>query len=1217
GACLDKVQAATEEGEVFFNKILPTLKDVSNSDLNIIVKKFHTLFLQIQLYGDFTYYMSEALLNQKLAQALEARLGLGSKDIQNIMGVLSNFDHLSFLEREKLELAKIAISGDSLAIEIHIARWRHKTFDYWGPITPDQEFHDRFQEYQKDKQKTADIVKKLSEYHKEQTERKNAIIEKFNLSDEIVLLGKLVSQVGFLNDAKKYGVTRFTYLFDMVLDEISLRFGQEKELLYYYMANEIEEMVENGTVISNEKINKRMQWNVLVFENGENSENITDLESRISQDLKKFLSLEKNPANNSKGAGVVCSGLPASSGEYTGVVVTMFSHNDINKAKEGMVLVSPKTTVDFITAMYKSGAVVTDYGGLTSHPAIVAREMGIPAVVGTGDATRRFHDGDVVRVDGERGVVSLLDNKTANFSKYTFAWQEKSSFMIIEANVRACQKSISEIFNVNFRDIIFFYRDNQAYFYFSNEDIARWEEEGKKFLKANYLNKFLIYTKQIKEKFYKVIENINGSKLSSLSNEEILHLFDNYFSVVTDAAGIYLGSTPEAMFATDRELKKILQKCVPKEKLDEVYATICAPSEIDFIQQEKIDWLVLMKKKKVTKEELIKHANKYAANFFNTYSVTITLDYLQQRKKNTDIDELKKEVIRIKNQVRSSGHKRTVVLNKLPKQAGKLSQIIATQAVERLSLKNCWQGAEFLAIELFIEISRRAKIDIEKLFMAYGAGDIRNFLQKGNKLSNEEIENRKDALVFKIDAEKEKIISGKQAQADIETFFEGQNLNDMEHVRGMSATNVSVVGRAYVMLVEGIAEFAQASKKFQKGDILITTMTSPNMMLLFEKVGGVVTNEGGVCSHAAVVSRELNKPCVVGTHNATRFFKTGDYVYIDAASGEVRKVDKEFYNKNRYLLNETRGQKQNILQYVRPQISHHPAKKSLIMNFAEISKEDLLSVGGKGASLGEMFEIFPVPAGFCLTTYAFNKFIKELRSEIAKKLSRINYHDSVDVEEVTARIRLLILELDWPASIQKDIIEAYRKLIKDHGISVSVRSSATAEDLPQASFAGQQDTFLYIEGEESFNQAIKGCFASLYSARATLYRHKNNISEKDLAMAVVVQRMIDPVCAGVGFSVNPVSKNSHEVLIEAALGVGEHVVSGSHTPDTYVYNLNEDEFKKDISGSRQTLTDSQIIELVSMIKAIEKHYKYPQDVEWALDRAGKFWILQSRPITTL
>ncbi len=407
--CLNELQKVVKEGEFFFQEKIPTLKKCSNDDLGKIVKKFHSLFLQVQLYGDFTYYMSESILNKELAHSLETQLGADAACAHDIMKILSGFESLSFLEREKSELARIALSNNSSQINDHIAAWRHKTFDYWGPVTGDNEFYTRIEKYKKDKQETEKIVDAYSDYDKDEQEKKKKVIKEFNLSNEIIQLGQLVSQVGFLNDTKKYGVTRFTYFFDNVLDEISSRFDVEKETLYYHSPNEIEELVSGTGTVSKEELKKRMEWNIIVFKNGKNIDSITDKESQISLDIRKIIDGHNTPSNNLGEEELICSGFPASSSrDYEGTVVTMFSHDDIAKAKDGMVLISLKTTVDFISALHRAGAVVTDYGGLTSHPAIVARELDIPCIVGTGNATKIFKDGDIVHVDGKKGIAKLI-----------------------------------------------------------------------------------------------------------------------------------------------------------------------------------------------------------------------------------------------------------------------------------------------------------------------------------------------------------------------------------------------------------------------------------------------------------------------------------------------------------------------------------------------------------------------------------------------------------------------------------------------------------------------------------------------------------------------------------------------------------------------------------------------------------------------------------------
>lgn len=779
----------------------------------------------------------------------------------------------------------------------------------------------------------------------------------------------------------------------------------------------------------------------------------------------------------------------------------------------------------------------------------------------------------------------------------------------------AIKQGISDVFHVQFRDALCFYKENQAYFYFSNEDIDRWKAEGEQFLKKNYLQKFLTFTSNLRGAFYDHIAKINDTDLKKISDVELLHLFQNYFSLVIDSSGIYLGSAPEGVFFVDKHLREILQKHIDADHVQDVYATICMPDEIDFILQEKFDWLILCKKPSVEDEELLEHARTYAANFFNTYSRHAAISYLRNRLNSTDILELKKEVSATKKNVAELNKKRDTLLKKLPKEANVLSNVIRKLAVDRLWLKNCWQGAEFLALPLFEEIARRIGIGVESLFRSYGLEDIRIFLADGDTLSEKQIKNREQYLMFTLLDQFLQASDGVEAHEKIDLFFKDYDVATGGTVSGQAATNASAVGRAFVILVEGIEEFREASKQFREGDILVTTMTSPNMLLLMKKAAGVVTNEGGVCSHAAVVSRELGMPCVVGTHDATRIFKTGDYVYINAPEGEVSKVDKAFFEENKSILEQSTVT-MRAAKYGHQKIKQSSALHKYILGFEEVGKEDILSVGGKGANLGEMFGTFPVPKGLCVTTHAFNTFVQSLKKDLQKKVDTINYEDLVLMEDVAGEIREKIFNQSWSADLEQDIREAYERVFGS-GMLVSVRSSATAEDLPNASFAGQQDTYLYVEGIEDVLESIKKCFASLYTARAIVYRKKNNVSELGLSMAVVVQKMIDPDFAGVGFSVDPISKSEHMVLMEAARGVGEHVVSGSTIPDTYMHDTKTNEIKKRLSGDEQIMEDAQIRELSKIIKAIESYYEYPQDVEWAMDENGKFWILQSRPITTL
>ena len=310
------------------------------------------------------------------------------------------------------------------------------------------------------------------------------------------------------------------------------------------------------------------------------------------------------------------------------------------------------------------------------------------------------------------------------------------------------------------------------------------------------------------------------------------------------------------------------------------------------------------------------------------------------------------------------------------------------------------------------------------------------------------------------------------------------------------------------------------------------------------------------------------------------------------------------------------------------------SQKNIIW-FKELKIKDIPIAGGKGASLGEMSSFMPVPDGFIVTAQAYGEFVKNVQDEIFTLLKKLNVEDSLKLEEASQNIQEIILKTDIPADIVEDIKKNYEKL---KGF-VAVRSSATAEDLPNASFAGQQATFLNVNGTDKVIKAVKECWASLFTARAIYYRETNKFKHEDVLIAVVVQKMVNSQKAGVLFTVNPVNNNHDEIIIEGAFGLGEMVVSGQLTPDMYLVNkkdltikeknINEQEFGlfRDKKGNNvklknknpadSVLKDKEVIELAKLAIKIENHYKKPQDIEWAVGDDNKIYILQSRPITTL
>jgi len=315
----------------------------------------------------------------------------------------------------------------------------------------------------------------------------------------------------------------------------------------------------------------------------------------------------------------------------------------------------------------------------------------------------------------------------------------------------------------------------------------------------------------------------------------------------------------------------------------------------------------------------------------------------------------------------------------------------------------------------------------------------------------------------------------------------------------------------------------------------------------------------------------------------------------------------------------------------------------LILPSSAIDSGALAVAGGKAANLGELVRAgFPVPAGFCITTAAYDLVAADAGLEpTLAALAETRPEDTARLAELATEARSYLSDAGVPDALGQAIAEAYGELA-DGGapVPVAVRSSATAEDLPQASFAGQQDTYLNVVGVESVLDAVRRCWASLWTERAVSYRATNGIDPHGVRLAVVVQRMVDASVAGVLFTANPVTGKRRQAVIDASPGLGEAVVSGMVNPDHFIANTATGEIVERrlgdkrvaiMAGSgggterveraagedRASLSNGQVLALAKLGARVEEHYGVPQDTEWAIDGDGGIWLLQARPITTL
>jgi pyruvate,water dikinase len=321
-----------------------------------------------------------------------------------------------------------------------------------------------------------------------------------------------------------------------------------------------------------------------------------------------------------------------------------------------------------------------------------------------------------------------------------------------------------------------------------------------------------------------------------------------------------------------------------------------------------------------------------------------------------------------------------------------------------------------------------------------------------------------------------------------------------------------------------------------------------------------------------------------------------------------------------------------------------------ILNFKSLDIKSVPQVGGKNASLGEMINTgIRVPPGFAVTTEGYLTFITEagIKDEIFRILSEMEKGDISAQDSASQKIQQTIREADMVPDLRSEIINAYGELCENCRVEllpVAVRSSATAEDLPTASFAGQQDTYLWITGTDQIVKRVRDCWASLYTPRAIDYRIKNNFSHEKVLISVGVQKMVNSKAAGVMFTLNPTDGDLSKIVIEGSWGLGETVVSGSVNPDKFVVDKiimettektistkhiecvfdpqRQEVIDADVAEDMQCtccLDEREVKELVKMGKIIEQHYDRPMDIEWAIDKDLDFpkniFIVQARPET--
>ena len=467
-------------------------------------------------------------------------------------------------------------------------------------------------------------------------------------------------------------------------------------------------------------------------------------------------------------------------------------------------------------------------------------------------------------------------------SKYRFLWGNNQQLWCIQANLKSMAQYHNSIWNP-LNNVIQISRQGKITTFHSIEDLDNDVERGKMFLDIAATNKFLEELKQRCAEYKKFFQELLKLDLTQMSNTELWALLQQIFDQWCRTIGYFRASQAEG---TQYLLEKLKQNLSDKE-----LALLTTPVELDEMNKERLDWHKLISKENSPSPlelKFIQHAQQYPWLVERKWTMGGVVALLISKYNYDTKNSSRKDIFKEKEELKQ---KQEEILLQKPE----MKQLVETTqslAVNRMLVKSCWAGSDFYLIPFFTEISHRTGVAVEEISNYYLIDELGELLLKNKKLSVEELESRKkcfvglfkdSAITFYSGAEAEKI-----AQQELDELYDVKNKNEL---KGVVANHGKITGTVRVLYANDPIRAKYLRENFQKGEILITQMTQPNVMDIASRAGAIVTDEGGMLSHAAIISREFKIPCIVGTHFATSVFKDSDVVEVDAEKGVVRKIE--------------------------------------------------------------------------------------------------------------------------------------------------------------------------------------------------------------------------------------------------------------------------------------------------------------------------------------
>ncbi len=487
-------------------------------------------------------------------------------------------------------------------------------------------------------------------------------------------------------------------------------------------------------------------------------------------------------------------------------------------------------------------------------------------------------------------------------TKYHFMWGQKQSAMIAEAMLfemmhtltsegKFVPSTINECLNIIVDGIYANYMPDSA--------IENWRKNGKEYCSKEFSLQLFKDMDKFIDVFFAFCKDLQKKNLSALSNAELKQILLNYQNFL-NRTFIYFGtSSPQGTFMIEQKMRKILkEKIANEDTVNDYFISLCTPSEMDDTMNERLDFLQLAEKKEISQKDLEIYSQTYPALFFNTYSKKEVNEFLNYKLQEETGKSFAQEFERINNHLDQIKKKHSVIHTLMQnEELMTYSIILQKSGLYRYRLKHVWSGAEYLCLDMIYELQKRIGIAFNDFITTYFFSDIILFLDTNQKVSPEEIQRRKKCMVLHYISPIVHRYSGQEALAYKDKLItEKKEAREQreQNLKGVIANKGVVRANARVVNVKDLRSFSKDSAAFQKGEILVTTMTSPLMVPLIEKAAGIITDEGGICSHASVISREFNIPCIVGTKGASFVIKTGDLVELNANTGQISIIEKQY-----------------------------------------------------------------------------------------------------------------------------------------------------------------------------------------------------------------------------------------------------------------------------------------------------------------------------------